>query len=65
LSGAGKTELGISMFEEVAMDHVPVIAIEPIPEKGIRDSLNLTSRPATIPIPTDEGKSNGNYTPDN
>jgi len=39
MTGSGKTGLGISMLEEAAMDHVPVIAIDP---KGDLGNLLLT-----------------------
>lgn len=39
MTGSGKTGLGIGMLEEAAMDHVPVIAIDP---KGDLGNLLLT-----------------------
>lgn len=39
MTGSGKTGLGISMIEEAAMDHIPVIAIDP---KGDLGNLMLT-----------------------
>ncbi|NCF51925.1 DUF87 domain-containing protein [Gammaproteobacteria bacterium] len=39
MTGSGKTGLGIGMLEEAAMDHIPVIAIDP---KGDLGNLLLT-----------------------
>ena len=39
MTGSGKTGLGIGLLEEAAMDHVPVIAIDP---KGDLGNLLLT-----------------------
>jgi hypothetical protein len=39
MTGSGKTGLGIGMIEEAAMDHIPVIAIDP---KGDLGNLLLT-----------------------
>jgi len=39
MTGSGKTGLGIDMLEEAAMDHIPVIAIDP---KGDLGNLLLT-----------------------
>jgi len=39
MTGSGKTGLGISLLEEAAMDHIPVIAIDP---KGDLGNLLLT-----------------------
>jgi hypothetical protein len=39
MTGSGKTGLGISLLEEAAMDHIPVIAIDP---KGDMGNLLLT-----------------------
>jgi hypothetical protein len=39
MTGSGKTGLGIAMIEEAALDHVPVIAIDP---KGDMGNLLLT-----------------------
>ena len=39
MTGSGKTGLGISLLEEAAMDHIPVIAIDP---KGDMGNLMLT-----------------------
>ena len=34
MTGSGKTGLGIGMLEEAAMDHIPVIAIDPKGDLG-------------------------------
>ena len=39
MTGSGKTGLGIGLLEEAAMDHIPVIAIDP---KGDMGNLMLT-----------------------
>ena len=39
MTGSGKTGLGIGMLEEAALDHIPVIAIDP---KGDMGNLLLT-----------------------
>ncbi|MEQ9562088.1 MAG: DUF87 domain-containing protein [Woeseiaceae bacterium] len=39
MTGSGKTGLGIGLLEEAAMDHIPVIAIDP---KGDMGNLQLT-----------------------
>jgi DNA helicase HerA-like ATPase len=39
MTGSGKTGLGIGMLEEAAIDHIPVIAIDP---KGDLANLLLT-----------------------
>jgi hypothetical protein len=39
MTGSGKTGLGIGLLEEAAMDHIPVIAIDP---KGDMGNLKLT-----------------------
>ena len=39
MTGSGKTGLGIGMLEEAALDHIPVIAIDP---KGDLGNLLLT-----------------------
>ena len=39
MTGSGKTGLGIGILEEAALDHIPVIAIDP---KGDMGNLLLT-----------------------
>ncbi|MGB5346452.1 MAG: DUF87 domain-containing protein, partial [Woeseia sp.] len=39
MTGSGKTGLGIGLLEEAALDHIPVIAIDP---KGDLGNLMLT-----------------------
>ena len=39
MTGSGKTGLGIGILEEAAMDHIPVIAIDP---KGDLGNILLT-----------------------
>ncbi|MGB5627343.1 MAG: DUF87 domain-containing protein, partial [Woeseiaceae bacterium] len=34
MTGSGKTGLGIGMLEEAALDHIPVIAIDPKGDMG-------------------------------
>ena len=34
MTGSGKTGLGISILEEAALDHIPVIAIDPKGDLG-------------------------------